>query len=73
MGEYSRRYYEMYKDRFKLQYAEKKRREYEASGIPQDYYYTIYKNLNKWYSEGKDIKQEVKILYDNQDILNPLL
>ena len=43
--DYSRRYYLMYKDRFKMNYLEKSRLEATRQKVPEDYYINIYKDL----------------------------
>lgn len=68
MCDYSRRYYAMFKDRFKQQYIEKKAREALAPDIPINYYYNYYKHINKWNKEGKDISQEAQNLCHIEDL-----
>ena len=43
--DYSRRYYLMYKDRFKMNYLEKRRLEATRQEVPKDYYINTYKEL----------------------------
>ena len=46
MTDYSRRYYLMYKERFKLNYLAKREINANTIPVPKDYYYNIYKTLN---------------------------
>lgn len=46
MTDYSRRYYLMYKERFKLNYLAKREINANTLPVPQDYYYNSYKTLN---------------------------